>query len=78
MLQSLEQELFDLDNADLLVLEEGDKVAKETVDRSSRDWEAFAYHASTGKERQDQKRNIMLKASILMKEYGMYPSKISI
>lgn len=72
-LQCLVQELNDLDNADILVLETShDGVAKKAVDKSARDWEAFAHHASKHNERQDQKQSVIAKASVLLKEYGMF------
>jgi hypothetical protein len=71
-LHSLEQELAELDAADVAALEgSSDPAEKKMIDSAARDWEAFEYHASHGTERQERKKVIMDRVKLLMKDYGM-------
>jgi hypothetical protein len=73
-LQYLEQQLEDLDSADLEVLqrESGEAEEKDLIDSAARAWESFQYQNEEGEERQRSRMTLVLRIREVMKEYGEF------
>jgi hypothetical protein len=74
-LQSLEDQLKELDEADRMLVERpGDQDEKSAVDGAARAWESFEYQAREGNKRQKKKMGVVLRIRMILKEYGSYDS----